>query len=192
MISLRGGWYILRHDETDNREAKAFEKWVRVAHFCFVGMGARDQHRQLVTEVEARLAGSFPDVEVVAVDVQGGRGARLTVYIDRPGGVDLGLCEAVTRELDDLRDRYALDVSSPGLDRPLRTVAQFERATGERVYVKTDVRLDGRGVFRGRLTGAGPAVVALALDDGGTVEVPFDTIAKAHVIFEFDDTGGHQ
>lgn len=155
-------------------------------------MGARDQHRELVSEVEARLAGSFPDVEVVAVDVQSGRGARLTVYVDRPGGVDLGLCEAVARELDDLRDRYALDVSSPGLDRPLRTVAQFERATGERVYVKTDVRLDGRAVFRGRLTGARPAAVTLVLDEGAAVEIPFDTIAKAHVIFEFDDTGGHQ
>ena len=155
-------------------------------------MKARDQHRQLVTEVEARLAGPFPDVELVAVDVEGGRGARLTVYIDRPGGVDLGLCEAVARELDELRDRYALDVSSPGLDRPLRTVAQFERAVGERVYVKTDEPLNGRSVFRGRLTGAGPAAVALTLDEGAPAEVPFDTIAKAHVIFEFDDTGGHQ
>jgi ribosome maturation factor RimP len=155
-------------------------------------MGAHDQQRQLVTEVEARLAGPFPEVEVVAVDVQGGRGAHLTVYIDRPGGVDLGLCEAVARALDDLRDRYALDVSSPGLDRPLRTAAQFERATGERVYVKTDVRLDGRAVFRGRLTGAGPAAVMLTLDEGAAVEIPLDTIAKAHVIFDFDDTGGHQ
>jgi len=155
-------------------------------------MGASDQQRQLVTEVEARLAGSFPEVEVVALDVEGGRGAHLTVYIDRPGGVDLGLCEAVARALDDLRDRYALDVSSPGLDRPLRTVAQFERAIGERVYVKTEARLDGRAVFRGRLTGAGPDVVALTLDEGAAVEIPFDTIAKAHVIFEFDDTGGHQ
>ena len=155
-------------------------------------MGARDQHRQLVTEVEARLAGRFPDVEVVDVDVQGGRGGRLTVYVDRPGGVDLDLCEAVAHELDDLREAYALDVSSPGLDRPLRTVAQFERAVGQRVYVKTDTRLDGRAVFRGRLTGAGPAAVSLQLDEGAAVEIPFDTIAKAHVIFDFDDTGGHQ
>jgi len=179
-------------DEHDNREAKAFEKWVRVAHFCFVEMSERDQHQSIVEEVEAALAGSFPDVEVVDVDVQAGRGARLTVYVDRPGGVDLELCESVTRALDGLRDRYALDVSSPGLDRPLRTVAHFAGAAGQRVYVKTDRRLDGRAVFRGRLTGSGSTVVSLALDEGAAVDIPFHTIAKAHVIFEFDDNGGHQ
>jgi ribosome maturation factor RimP len=162
----------------------------RVAHFCFVEMSERD--RELVTEIETILAGQFPELEVVDVDVQGGRGAHLTVYVDQPQGVDLALCEAVTHALDDLRSRYALDVSSPGLDRPLRTLPQFERATGERVYVKTDPRLGGRAVFRGRLTQAGPAVVTLTLDEGAVVDIPFQTIAKAHVIFEFDDNGGHQ
>ena len=89
-------------------------------------------------------------------------------------------------------EQFALDVSSPGLDRPLRTVAQFARATGQRVYVKTDPRLDGRAVFRGRLTGSGAEVVTLTLDEGAAVDIPFHTIAKAHVIFEFDDNGGHQ
>ena len=178
-------------DQHDNREAKAFEKWVRVAHFCFVEMSERER-QSIVTEIEAALVGQFPDIEVVDVDVQGGRGARLTVYIDRPGGVDLELCEAVTRALDDLRERYALEVSSPGLDRPLRTPAQFARASGERVYVKTGSRLDGRAVFRGRLTGSDSTVVSLVLDEGAAVDIPFHTIAKAHVIFEFDDTGGHQ
>ena len=178
-------------DQHDNREAKAFEKWVRVAHFCFVEMSEREK-QGIVAEIETTLAGSFPDVEVVDVDVLGGRGARLTVYVDRPGGVDLELCEAVTRALDDLRERYALEVSSPGLDRPLRTAAHFARAAGQRVYVKTDTRLDGRAVFRGRLAASDPAVVSLVLDEGGAVDIPFHTIAKAHVIFEFDDNGGHQ
>jgi ribosome maturation factor RimP len=155
-------------------------------------MGESDQHRQLVTSIEATLAGQFPEIEVVAIDVHGGRSGRLTVYVDRPGGVDLAVCEAVTRALDELRDRYALDVSSPGLDRPLRTIAQFARATGERVYVKTDPRLEGRAVFRGRLSGSGADVVTLTLDEGAAVDIPFHTIAKAHVIFEFDDNGGHQ
>jgi len=192
LISLSAQWYILSQTNTDNQEAKAFEKWVRVAHFCFVEMLESDQHRQLVTTIEATLAGQFPELEVVDLDVHGGRGARLTVYIDRPGGVDLALCEAVAHALDGLRDRHALDVSSPGLDRPLRTVAQFARARGERVYVRTDTRLEGRSVFRGRLTGANADDVTLTLDEGPAVEVPFHTIAKAHVIFEFDDNGGHQ
>ncbi len=155
-------------------------------------MGESDRHRQLVSTIETALAGRFPEIEVVDIDVHGGRSGRLTVYIDRPGGVDLAACEAVTRALDDLRDRYALEVSSPGLDRPLRTVAQFARATGERVYVKTDTPREGRAVFRGRLTGSGADVVTLTLDEGAAVDIPFHTIAKAHVIFEFDDNGGHQ
>ena len=155
-------------------------------------MDESDQHRQLVATIEATLAGQFPELEVVDVDVHGGRSGRLTVYIDRPGGVDLALCEAVTRALDDLRDRYALEVSSPGLDRPLRTAAQFARAVGARVYIKSGTRLAGRAVFRGRLTGSGADVVTLSLDEGAAVDIPFHTIAKAHVIFEFDDNGGHQ
>ncbi len=155
-------------------------------------MGESDRHRQLVSTIETALAGRFPEIEVVDIDVHGGRSGRLTVYIDRPGGVDLAACEAVTRALDDLRDRYALEVSSPGLDRPLRTVAQFARATGERVYVKTDTPRQGRAVFRGRLTRSGADVVTLTLDEGAAVDIPFHTIAKAHVIFEFDDNGGHQ
>jgi ribosome maturation factor RimP len=192
LISLSARWYILSQTNTDNQEAKAFEKWVRVAHFCFVEMGESDQHRQLVTTIEEALAAEFPEVEVVDLDVHGGRSGRLTVYVDRPGGVDIALCEAVTHALDGLRDKYALDVSSPGLDRPLRTPAQFARAAGERVYVKTAVPLEGRSVFRGRLTGSNADVFSLTLDEGPAVEIPFRTIAKAHVIFEFDDNGGHQ
>lgn len=162
-----------------------------VAHFCFVEMGENDQQRQLMATIEAALAAEFPEVEVVDVDVHGGRSGRLTVYVDRPGGVDIALCEAVTHALDDLRDTYALDVSSPGLDRPLRTPAQFARAAGERVYVKTAPPRGGRAVFRGRLSESGPKVVTLALDEGQVVDIPFHTIAKAHVIFDFDDNGGH-
>ena len=80
-------------------------------------MDESDQHRQLVATIEATLAGQFPELEVVDVDVHGGRSGRLTVYIDRPGGVDLALCEAVTRALDDLRDRYALLHSGGALGR---------------------------------------------------------------------------
>ena len=57
--------------------------------------------------------------------------------------------------------------------------------------MKTDAASHGRAVFRGRLTRAGATVVTLALDEGAAVEIPFHTIAKAHVIFEFDDNGGH-
>jgi len=192
LISLSEGWYILSRTNADNQEAKAFEKWVRVAHFCFVEMSERDRHEELVTTIEETLAGRFPEVEVVDLDLHGGRGAHLTVYVDRAGGVDLALCEAVAHALDGLRDRYALDVSSPGLDRPLRTPAHFARAAGERVYVRTATPLSGRSVFRGRLAGADAGSITLTLDEGPAVDIPINAIAKAHVIFDFDDNGGHQ
>jgi len=150
-----------------------------------------EQRQGLIDDVVAALAPAHPDVEVVDVEVTGGRDEALTIYIDRPGGVDLDLCEAVTRDLDGLRDRYALSVSSPGLDRPLRTPGHFAAARGVRVFVRTAEPLDGRAVYRGRLTEPGPPELALALDEGGSVRIPYTTIAKAHVIFEFDDDGGH-
>jgi ribosome maturation factor RimP len=155
-------------------------------------MNAVGQTDELLERIVAMLAAAFPDVEVVDLDVQGGRGARLTVYVDRPGGVDLALCEAVTRALDDLRGAYAIEVSSPGLDRRLRTPAHFERALGSRVYVKTATPRDGRSVYRGRLVAAGLEQISLAADEGGEVRIDYDTIAKAHVIFEFDDNGGRR
>jgi ribosome maturation factor RimP len=150
------------------------------------------QREQLIDRVAALIEAGFPDVEIVDLDVHGGRGGRLTVYVDRPGGVDLALCEAVTKALDELRETYAVEVSSPGLDRPLRTPRHFEQALGSRVFVKTAAPRDGRSVYRGRLAAAGPEQLCLVADEGGEVRIDYDTIAKAHVIFEFDDNGGRR
>jgi ribosome maturation factor RimP len=147
---------------------------------------------EVISSVEAVLATGFADVELVDVDVKGGRAMTVTVFIDRPGGVDLELCGAVTAALDELRQHYALEVSSPGLDRPLRTVAHFERALGERVYVKTAEPIAGRSVYRGVLTGAGSDGIELRLDEGDLVALPSAAIAKAHVIFDFDSKGGQR
>jgi len=155
-------------------------------------MSTLTQRRQLLERVAAMLAEGFPEVEVVDLDVHGGRSARLTVYIDRPGGVDLALCEAVTKALDELRTTHSVEVSSPGLDRRLRTPRHFAAALGSRVFVKTEEPRDGRSVYRGRLVAAGPGELALVADEGDDVRIAYDTIAKAHVIFEYDDNGGHR
>ena len=73
--------------------------------------------RTLQTEIEARLAESEPDVEVLLAEVVSGGTLRL--FIDHPDGVTLELCERVTSQLGDYRERYSLEVSSPGQDRPL-------------------------------------------------------------------------
>src|ERR1700684_2745037 len=89
----------------------------------------------LQTDIERRLAQSEPDVEVLLAEVLGGRCLR--VYIDHPDGVTLAVCERVTALLSDERERYSLEVSSPGSERPLTKPAHFRRFVGRRARVRT-------------------------------------------------------
>jgi ribosome maturation factor RimP len=145
---------------------------------------------EIIAIVEGALAAGFADVELVDVDVKGGSATTVTVYVDRPGGVDLELCSAVAAALDEVRQEYALEVSSPGLDRPLRTPAHFERALHERIYVKTTTPIAKRSVYRGVLMRAGSDGIELRLDEGDTVTLPLAAIVRAHLIFDFDRKGG--
>jgi ribosome maturation factor RimP len=151
----------------------------------------REAKQQLAGEVEAALARHFPEVELVDLDVHPSAGT-LTLYIDRPGGVDLDLCAAVTAGLDEVRERYALEVSSPGLDRRLRTAAHFVAAVGENVAVKLAVPQDGRSNFRGVLSAADEMSVTLALANGQTARLPLADIATAHVVYDFERNGGRR
>src|SRR3954465_161815 len=97
--------------------------------------------QQLQREIEATLSAQMPEVEVVLAE--GPAGGVVRVYIDREqGGVDLALCERVSRELASVREKYSLEVSSPGLERPLTRPAHFERAVGKTVAVRTIAEID--------------------------------------------------
>jgi len=85
-------------------------------------------------DIERRLAVSEPGVEVLLAEVLGGRSLR--VFIDHPDGVTLELCERVTLQLSDLRERYSLEVSSPGSERPLTKPAHFRRFVGRRAFAR--------------------------------------------------------
>ena len=122
---------------------------------------------------------ALPGVEVLAVELVSP--GRICVYIDHADGVDLALCEQVTRLLDDQRSRYGVDVSSPGPERPLRRAAHFRRAVGQRVSLRTA----SGGRKRAR------AEVLEARDDAVTVDVagqqlviPYDEIVRANLIDE--------
>src|ERR687888_653424 len=108
---------------------------------------------QLEQELTGRIEERMPGTEVLAVELLGPD--RFCVYIDRPEGVDHALCERVTRELDEYRRDYTIDVSSPGLGRPLLKPAHFERFVGRRVAVRTAAEIAGRKKFRGSLLEAG-------------------------------------
>ncbi|HEY0516533.1 MAG TPA: ribosome maturation factor RimP [Solirubrobacteraceae bacterium] len=148
----------------------------------------------LQTQIEQRLAHNEPEVEVLLAEVLGGRNLR--VFIDHPDGVDLGLCERVTMLLNDMRERYSLEVSSPGSERPLTKPAHFRRFVGRRARVRTrHPRIIERGTrdadrqeqpvqsFTGELVGASEREVTLAAD-GGVVAIPYSEIRRSNLIEE--------
>jgi len=149
----------------------------------------------LQTEIEARLAASEPDVEVLLAEISGGRCLR--VFIDHPDGVTLATCERVSTLLTDLRERYSLEVSSPGRERPLTKPAHFRRFVGRRARVRTrhprpsaplgdGERAGGArpvASFTGELVGASDEEVTLAAD-GGIIAIPYSEIRRSNLIGE--------
>lgn len=136
------------------------------------------------TDIEARLAASEPDVEVLLAEVVGGSTVR--VFIDHPDGVTLGLCERVTKALPELRERYALEVSSPGTERPLSKPQHFHRYLGRRARVRTRDAVDGHKSFTGELVGASSDAVTIAADGDppSLVAIPYAEIQRSNLIEE--------
>jgi ribosome maturation factor RimP len=135
----------------------------------------------LQEDIEARLSARAPDVEVLLAEVVGGETLRL--FIDHPDGVTLALCERVTLELGDLRERYALEVSSPGQQRPLSKPAHFRRFLGRRARVRTRDAREGHRSFTGELVGASDDVVTIAADTG-VVAIPYADIHRSNLVEE--------
>ena len=131
------------------------------------------------TEIETRLAVAEPEVEVLLVEQTAAE--RLRLVIDRPGGVDLALCERVTGHLRDLLVDWGLEVSSPGPQRPLTKPDHFRRFVGRRARVKTQQPLDGHHSFTGELVDAGEDAVTIAAGSG-LVRVPYGQIAKSNLV----------
>jgi ribosome maturation factor RimP len=156
----------------------------------------------LQTEIEDRLAHSEPEIEVLLAEVLGGRCLR--VFIDHSDGVNLAMCERVTVLLTDLRERYSLEVSSPGVERPLTKPAHFRRFVGRRARVRMrHPRTIDRPVERGQvgshhaeegqpktvvsltgeLVGASEEEITLAAD-GGVIAIPYSEIRRSNLIEE--------
>ena len=130
-------------------------------------------------DIEARLAEAEPEVEVLLAEVVGGKLVRL--FIDHPKGVSLHLCERVTELLPDVRERYALEVSSPGPERPLSKPDHFRRYVGRRARVRTRGRHDGHSSFTGELLGATDDVVTVAADTG-VVSIAYADIQRSNLV----------
>ena len=130
-------------------------------------------------EIEARLSDAEPKVEVLLAEVVGGGLVRL--FIDHPDGVTLDLCERVTKRLPQVRDRYALEVSSPGPERPLSKPDHFRRFVGRRARVRTRGDHDGRRSFTGELLDAGDDGVTVAAEMG-VVSIPYADIHRSNLL----------
>jgi ribosome maturation factor RimP len=139
------------------------------------------KERQLEHELAGRIEERVPGTEVLAVELLGPD--RFCVYIDHPEGVDHALCERVTRELDDYRREYAIDVSSPGVERPLRKPAHFERFVGRKVALRTAGEIAGRKRFKGEVIGADEQAVRLAAEPQ-PVLIPYEQIVRGNLIDE--------
>jgi ribosome maturation factor RimP len=146
----------------------------------------------LQPQIEQRLATEEPAVEVLLAEVLGAD--TLRVFIDHPDGVTLALCERVTTALSDLRERYALEVSSPGAERPLTKPGHFRRFVGRRARVRTreprpvlgpSGSPSGRCVqsFTGELVGATDSEITLAAD-GGVIAIPYSEIRRSNLVEE--------
>jgi ribosome maturation factor RimP len=151
---------------------------------------------KLITPILAGFA-----LELVDLELKGeGHRQVLRIFIDKPGGVNLDDCAEVSREIsalfeveDPIPGAYVLEVSSPGLDRPLKKLRDFERSVGRLVKLRTHELLDpdGRGhqrkTFVGELLGVEGTQIRLRQNDrrGGAVSIAFDAIAKANLELDF-------
>jgi ribosome maturation factor RimP len=142
------------------------------------------RERRLEREIAPAVERGLPGVEVLAVELLSP--SRFCVYVDHPTGVDHALCARVTGLLDSYRGEYTIDVSSPGLDRPLRKPAHVRNAVGQTVSVRTAHEVAGRTKFRGEVVDVTENEVRLAASNGGDepLAIPYDEIVRGNLIHE--------
>jgi len=134
-----------------------------------------EKERKLTEEIVPRVKHDVPGVDVLAVELLSP--SRFCVYVDHPVGVDHALCEAVTDVLREYLREYSVEVSSPGLDRPLRTREHFAETVGSRVKVRTAGKK-----LKGEVVSAGESSVTVAAADGAEIHIPYGEIVRANLI----------
>jgi ribosome maturation factor RimP len=152
------------------------------------GAGWLDEVEAVVSPVLGALGLSLVDVEWQ----REGRRWVLRFFVDKPGGVSIGDCQAASREAGDLLDvsgliepAYDLEVSSPGLDRELKTDREYAWAVGKEIRCWVREPMEGRTEFFGRLAGVSAATLSLEQPDGGARELPRRLVTKARLVPAF-------
>ena len=135
------------------------------------------KERELEREISQLVERSIPGTEVLAVELTSPE--RFTVFVDHVQGVDHALCERVTNVLRDYLREYSVDVSSPGLERPVRKPDHFRAAVGRRVALRTRER----NRLRGEVVAAGERTVTVKTE-AESVDIPYDAIVRGNLIEE--------
>ena len=155
-------------------------------------MSTREAIIERVREIAQPILDSLGLELVEVVYSSGGRKGLLRVFIDKSGGVTLEDCEKASQYLghaldveDTIPISYTLEVSSPGLDRPLKRREDFLRSVGKLVRVRTHEPIDRDRHFIGRLTATGESSIEMILESGKVLVIPFEEIAAARLEVEF-------
>ncbi len=129
------------------------------------------------------------EISLVEVEVHKGRGSWLVrYYIDKEDGVDVEDCATISNTISHLLDAedpievpYTLEVSSPGIDRPLRKEEDFKRFINNEVKITTENPIDGRKNFSGTLSGIKKGVISIEIEEGKEIGIPLQNIKKARL-----------
>ncbi|NMB24597.1 MAG: ribosome maturation factor RimP [Firmicutes bacterium] len=152
----------------------------------------RQQVQTIVTELTEEILVDYPELELVDVEyVKEGPTWVLRVFIDKDTGVNLDDCEKVSRRLssrlddvDPVPGNYSLEVSSPGLERPLTKDVHFRRFAGQLVNVGTYAPFRAKKQWQGHLVGLEDDLIVIETDDG-VIKIPRDQVAKVNLAIEF-------
>jgi ribosome maturation factor RimP len=182
--------WIHRNNKTGNSPVYSQEAGLTARFFMMVSKKVQAITRDIADLAEPVLEDmGYELVDVAYLSKYGRWILRLT--IDKEGGVTIDDCARVSRELGDLIDvkdiltgHYVLEVSSPGLDRPLKKEKDFAGALGKKIKVKTLEPMKGRRKFLGILTRFEEGILYLDMEDG-TVALPWSDVDKANLVYEF-------
>ncbi|UNC91833.1 ribosome maturation factor RimP [Candidatus Contubernalis alkaliaceticus] len=153
---------------------------------------SKNKINEIVGKIFEPLQG-IDGLELVDIEyVKEGANYYLRVFIDKPKGITLEDCTLVNEELsqgldreDPIPESYILEVSSPGLERPLKKEKDYIRFTGREIKIKTFVPLEGQKVFTGILKGFKDEIVSLQNEKGEIKEIPLEKVAKANLMVVF-------
>jgi ribosome maturation factor RimP len=137
--------------------------------------------RTLTRDIVPTVERAVPGIEVLAVELLSP--SRFCVYVDHPDGVDHALCARVTEILDGYRASYTIDVSSPGLERPLRRLEHFRAAVGHDVQIRTADEIAGKKKFRGPVVAVSDRSLRIA-EGEKELDIPYETIVRGNLIDE--------